>query len=147
MDEIDRGTLWRAAPQTAGASLAELGRRVNLSSPAVAERVKRLEAAGVLLGYLAGSIPRCLRLPANGNRSREACSGPAPRSPSSLQTIPEVVECPAHHGEDCFYLKVESCARSTSSPPGSSTAFSTTGQTTTSIVNDAPIPRRDPPIV
>ncbi len=34
-------------------SLAELGRRVHLSQPAVAERVKKLEAAGVITGYRA----------------------------------------------------------------------------------------------
>ena len=32
-------------------SWAELGRRVNLSSPAVVERVQRLEAAGIIQGY------------------------------------------------------------------------------------------------
>jgi Lrp/AsnC family transcriptional regulator, leucine-responsive regulatory protein len=32
-------------------SLAELGRRVHLSQPAVAERVRKLEGAGVITGY------------------------------------------------------------------------------------------------
>ena len=41
-------------------SLAELGRRVNLSSPAVAERVQRLERAGVITGYRAEIDPRAL---------------------------------------------------------------------------------------
>src|SRR3954470_13792754 len=43
-------------------SLAELGRRVGLSSPAVAERVQRLEADGVLRGYHADIDPRALGL-------------------------------------------------------------------------------------
>lgn len=34
-------------------SMAELGRRVHLSQPAVTERVKKLEAAGVISGYRA----------------------------------------------------------------------------------------------
>jgi Lrp/AsnC family transcriptional regulator, leucine-responsive regulatory protein len=34
-------------------ALAELGRRVHLSQPAVAERVRKLEAAGVITGYRA----------------------------------------------------------------------------------------------
>ena len=41
-------------------SLAELGRRVNLSPPAVAERVQRLERAGVITGYRAELDPRAL---------------------------------------------------------------------------------------
>src|SRR5262245_66422576 len=34
-------------------SIAELGRRVSLSAPAVAERVQRLERTGVITGYRA----------------------------------------------------------------------------------------------
>src|SRR5689334_25334573 len=41
-------------------SLAELGRRVGLSSPAVTERLGRLEAAGVIRGYRAELDPRAL---------------------------------------------------------------------------------------
>src|ERR1700727_812119 len=41
-------------------SLAELGRRVGLSSPAVAERLARLEQEGVILGYHARLNPRAL---------------------------------------------------------------------------------------
>src|SRR5215210_5633388 len=41
-------------------SLAELGRRVGLSSPAVAERLARLEQTGVITGYRAEVDPRAL---------------------------------------------------------------------------------------
>ena len=41
-------------------SLAELGRRVGLSSPAVAERLARLEQEDVILGYHADLNPRAL---------------------------------------------------------------------------------------
>ena len=41
-------------------SLAELGRRVGLSPPAVAERVQRLERDGVITGYHATVDPRAL---------------------------------------------------------------------------------------
>ena len=41
-------------------SLAELGRRVALSSPAVGERLRRLEDAGVIAGYRAVVDPRRL---------------------------------------------------------------------------------------
>ena len=37
-------------------SLAELGRRVGLSSPAVAERIKRLEQEGVIAAYRANGL-------------------------------------------------------------------------------------------
>src|SRR6266511_3519180 len=41
-------------------AMAELGRRVGLSAPAVAERVQRLERAGVIAGYRAELDPRAL---------------------------------------------------------------------------------------
>ena len=50
MDAVDRRLL-DELQQDARLSFNELSRRVNLSSPAVAERVRRLEASGVLTGY------------------------------------------------------------------------------------------------
>ena len=41
-------------------SLAELGRRVGLTAPAVGERLARLEQAGVIRGYHADVDPRAL---------------------------------------------------------------------------------------
>ena len=40
-----------ALQQNARVSFAELGRKIGLSTPAVAERVRRLEEAGVITGY------------------------------------------------------------------------------------------------
>ena len=51
-DAINCGLL-SELQQNARLSLAELGRRVGLSSPAVAERLQRLEALGVIRGYRA----------------------------------------------------------------------------------------------
>ena len=44
-------------------SMAELGRRVSLSPPAVAERVQRLERAGVITGYHATIDPKAIGYP------------------------------------------------------------------------------------
>ena len=41
---------------------AELGRRVNLSAPAVAERLRRLERSGVITGYRRRGRPEGARL-------------------------------------------------------------------------------------
>jgi Lrp/AsnC family leucine-responsive transcriptional regulator len=42
-------------------SFKELGRRINLSAPAVAERVRRLEETGVITGYRADVDARASR--------------------------------------------------------------------------------------
>jgi Lrp/AsnC family transcriptional regulator, leucine-responsive regulatory protein len=50
MDDIDRAVL-SALQVDARVSYAELGRQVGLSAPAVAERMRRLEASGIITGY------------------------------------------------------------------------------------------------
>src|SRR3954469_7186909 len=50
VDAVDRRLL-AELQQDARLSFNALSRRVTLSSPAVAERVRRLEASGVLVGY------------------------------------------------------------------------------------------------
>lgn len=52
LDAYDTGILAELQAD-ARLSLAELGRRVHLSQPAVAERVRKLEAAHVITGYRA----------------------------------------------------------------------------------------------
>ncbi len=86
-------------------SLAELGRRVGLSPPAVAERVSRLERDGVITGYHARIDPRALGF-ALGVVIRVR---PAPREIAKVAELaretPEVVECHRITGEDCFFMK------------------------------------------
>lgn len=50
MDTVDRHLL-ATLQRDARTSYAELGRQVGLTAPAVAERVRRLETAGIVTGY------------------------------------------------------------------------------------------------
>src|SRR3954464_3779104 len=52
IDEIDRKIV-KELQVDARVSYAELGRRVGLTTPAVIERVRKLEDAGVITGYRA----------------------------------------------------------------------------------------------
>jgi len=126
-------------------SLAELGRRVNLSSPAVAERVQRLERAGVITGYRAEIDPRALGYQLTAIVRIKPGPGQLQRIPELALEIPEVGECHRITGEDCFYLKVHlrSIVDELSLVLD---RFLTYGETTTSLINASPIPRRDPPI-
>ncbi|TMM30222.1 MAG: Lrp/AsnC family transcriptional regulator [Actinobacteria bacterium] len=124
-------------------SLAELGRRVNLSSPAVAERVQRLERAGVIIGYHAEIDPRALGYQLTAIVRIKPGPGQLQRIPELALEIPEVGECHRITGEDCFYLKVH--LRSIDELSLVLDRFLTYGETTTSLINASPIPRRDPP--
>ena len=62
LDAVNRRLL-RELQADARLSLAELGRRVGLSAPAVGERLQRLQEAGVVRGYRAELDPAALGLP------------------------------------------------------------------------------------
>jgi len=143
MDDTDRkiiGTLTSEGRIT----LAELGRRVNLSSPAVAERVQRLERSGVITGYRAELDPRALGYPLTAIVRVKPAAGQLPRIPELALEIPEVAECHRITGEDCFYLKIH--LRGIDELGPLLDRFLAHGETTTSLVNSSPVPRRDPPL-
>jgi Lrp/AsnC family leucine-responsive transcriptional regulator len=125
-------------------SLAELGRRVNLSSPAVAERVQRLERSGVITGYRAEIDPRALGYQLTAIVRVKPAPGQLARIPELAAEIPEIGECHRITGEDCFYLTVH--LRSIDELSPLLDRFLVYGQTTTSLINATPIPRRDPPL-
>ena len=87
-------------------SMKDLGKIVGLTSPAVSERVKRLEESGVIEGYKAIVNPDAL------GRVIKAfihISLPSDKYEPFLETArkdPRIVEC--HHitGDDCSLLKV-----------------------------------------
>jgi Lrp/AsnC family transcriptional regulator, leucine-responsive regulatory protein len=125
-------------------SLAELGRRVSLSSPAVAERVQRLERAGVITGYRAEIDPRMLGYQLTAIVRVKPAPGQLPRIPELAAEIPQISECHRITGEDCFYITVY--LRSIDELSGLLDRFLVYGETTTSLINASPIPRRDPPL-
>jgi Lrp/AsnC family transcriptional regulator, leucine-responsive regulatory protein len=87
-------------------SMAELGRRIGMSSPAVTERVRRLEEVGVIRGYRLELDPAALGLPIAAFVRVRPDPGQLPRVAELARSIPEVVECHRITGDDCFILKV-----------------------------------------
>ena len=125
-------------------SLAELGRRVSLSPPAVAERVRRLEQTGVITGYRAEIDARALGYPLTAIVRVKPAVRQLSKVAELAAEIPEVEECLRITGEDCFYVKLH--LRSIEELPSFLDRFLLYGETTTSIVNATPVSRRDPPL-
>lgn len=143
IDQLDRKIITQLMAD-GRVPLAELGRRVNLSPPAVAERVQRLERTGVITGYRAEIDPRALGYSLTAIVRVKPAPGQLRRIPELAQEIPEVGECHRITGEDCFYLTLH--LRSIDDLSDVLDRFLAYGETTTSIINASPIPRRDPPI-
>jgi Lrp/AsnC family leucine-responsive transcriptional regulator len=87
-------------------SFAELGRRVNLSPPAVKERILKLEDSGIINGYRAEvnfpaiglPITAFIQITVDGNR--------CPKIVELAEEMVEVVEYHRLTGVNCFMLKV-----------------------------------------
>jgi Lrp/AsnC family leucine-responsive transcriptional regulator len=121
-------------------SLAELGRRVGLSSPAVAERLKRLEDEGAITAYRAEVNPRALGYTLGVViRIR-----PSPRQLAAVAKLardaPEVVECHRVTGDDCYVMTAY--VRDVTHLEEVIDQFASYGQTTSSIMQSSPVPRR-----
>lgn len=124
-------------------SLAELGRRVNLSASAVTERVRRLEAEGVVTGYHArvdlakAGMPvlAVVRLKYPGNRH-------APLH-ALLREREEILECLRTTGEDCYVLKI--AASTMAHLEEIVDELLDLGSTTTNLVYSEPLPYRGLP--
>jgi len=125
-------------------SMSELGRRVGMSSPAVTERVRRLEEAGVIRGYRLELNAAALGLPIAAYIRIRPNPGQLPRIAELAQQIPEVVECHRVTGEDCFILKVHIPAIDQLDRLLDS--FLLFGSTTTTIIQSSPVPLRSLPL-
>jgi len=87
-------------------SYNQLARRVNLSAPAVAERVRRLEEAGVIAGYQARIDPARAGLPLTAFVQMRCSYGRCLLKTSTADDFPEVVEVHKLSGNSCSMLKV-----------------------------------------
>ena len=92
--------------QEARISMKELGLRVNLTSPAVSERIRRLEESGVIEGYAAIVNPKKLKLHVEAIVHVSMKVSAHERFKKMAQEEREIIEC--HHvtGEDCMTVKV-----------------------------------------
>ena len=137
------GIGWRILKElqdNARISFTELGRRIGLTPPAVADRVRRLEDAGIITGYrveldlerLGFSMLAFIRLAVRGSTGLEVSR--------VVASLPEVLEC--HHvtGEDCYVIKV--AVASVRHLEGLIEQLLRFGNTTTSIVISSPVTRR-----
>ena len=124
--------------------MAELGRRVGLSAPAVSERVQRLERAGVITGYSAEFEAAALGYPISAVVRIRPSPGQLQRIPEIARETPEVAECHRITGEDCYLVRLH--LRSIDELEEILDRFTPHGLTTTSIIHSTPVPRRGPPL-
>jgi Lrp/AsnC family transcriptional regulator, leucine-responsive regulatory protein len=135
--------LLEALQQNARLSYAELGRKVGLSTPAVAERVHRLEEAGIITGYHATLDPAKLGIPIRVlvNLTIHGGELQTQRTVAIIKELPEIHRCHRITGAESFVI--EANVASIRHLEALIDRLSTLGATSTSTVLSSPVERRD----
>lgn len=87
-------------------TMKALAERVGLSSPAMIERVRRLEERGVLSGYRAVVDPAAIGRPLSALIAADIDRSNSDHFLERLRTEPSVVECLRTTGDRSFLIKV-----------------------------------------
>lgn len=106
VDATDRALI-AVLRANARATFAELARAVGMSAPAVHERVRRLEASGIVTGYHAAVAPAALGLGVSAlvgiHQSDDAEQDDLA---ARLAEVPEIEDCWFVAGDEAFVVKV-----------------------------------------
>jgi Lrp/AsnC family leucine-responsive transcriptional regulator len=124
-------------------SFAELGRKIGLSTPAVAERVHRLEEAGIITGYHASLNASKLGVPIRVLVRLTIPGGELQitRTVSALKELPEISRCHRITGDESFVIEAD--VVSIRHLEALIDRLSALGATSTSTVLSAPVERRE----
>ncbi|AEB11994.1 Lrp/AsnC family transcriptional regulator [Marinithermus hydrothermalis] len=136
LDEVGLAIL-KELQHDARLSYSELGRRVGLSAPAVAERVRRLEDAGIITGYAARVDPAALGYTVNALIELTTTPGQYAKVLEYAEKTLEVRECYFVTGEHSFVARV--VARSIPHLQRIIQQLSLFGPTRTSVVLSTPL--------
>lgn len=139
LDTVDWKIL-RELQEDARISYAELGRRINLTTPAVIERIRKLEDAGIIAGYRAELDTAKIGLQITAFIRMSISGVDYSHIIEVVENSKEVLECHRGTGGDSFILKVAvSDVEHLQTLIDKLTPY---GITTTSIVLSSPVKRR-----
>ena len=139
MDTIDHRILMELQ-DNARLTFAELGRRVGLSSPAVSERVQRLETEGVITGYHATVDTAQLGRPVQAVLHMQVDRARFQRSVDQIQAMPDVLVCYRTTGSSSLVMIV--AVASMEALEALIDRLLPFGEPVTQLVLSTPLPRR-----
>lgn len=143
IDDLDR-RLIEALQQDARASLKALAERVGLSSPSVSDRLRRLEARGIVRGFGVEIDPAALGYGLQALVRIRPLPGKQHMVQKLIEDTPEICECDKVTGEDCYVARL--IVRSMAQLDAIVDRIAEKAETNTSIVKSQVIARRAPPL-
>ena len=137
------GRSWKSLQRNARQSFAELGRTIGLSTPAVAERVHRLEEAGVITGYHASLNAAKLGVPIRVLVRLTIPGGELQinRTVTAIKELSEISRCHRITGAESFVIEAD--VVSIRHLEALIDRLSALGATSTSTVLSSPVERRE----
>lgn len=142
IDDIDQRIL-EILSLDSRASLKELGQQAGLSSPAVSERLRRLEERGIIRAFTVEIDPAALGYSLQALVRIRPLPGKLHIVQKLIEETPEFTECDKVTGEDCFVVRL--FVRSIDQLDSIIDRIADKAETNTSIVKSQPIRRRPPP--
>lgn len=139
LDQTDWKIL-KALQKNARITYAELSRKINLTTPAVIERIRKLEDAGIITGYRAEIDTAKVGLPVTAFIRMSISGVDYSHIIEVAQQSPEVLECHRGTGNDSFIMKV--AVASVEHLQTIIDKLTPYGITTTSIVLSSPVKSR-----
>ena len=143
LDDIDQNILTTLGAN-ARMSLKDIARQVGLSSPSVAERLRRLEERDVISAYTVALNPRALGYQCQAIVRIKPLPGQLHAVQKLIENTPEFCECDKVTGEDCFIARL--FLQSLEQLDGILDHIAAKAETNTSLVKAHTIPRRLPPL-
>ena len=125
-------------------SLKELALQVGLSSPSVAERLRRLEERDVIRGYTLTLNPKALGYQFQAIVRIRPLPGQLQAVQKLIEDTPQFCECDKVTGEDCFIARL--LLQSIEQLDGILDHIAAKAETNTAIVKAHTIARRLPPL-
>jgi Lrp/AsnC family leucine-responsive transcriptional regulator len=126
-----------ALQKNARIPLARIGKKAGLSAPAVAERVKKLEEAGVIKGYHARIDPAAMDRPVSAfiHLTTDARHYPAVKTLAA--DLPQITACHHISGDASFIMRI--CVEDLPALEAVVGRLSPFGKTQTAIVLSTPV--------
>jgi Lrp/AsnC family leucine-responsive transcriptional regulator len=143
LDRVDAEIL-AALAEDGRTALKDIALRVGLSSPSVAERIRRLEEVGIIESYGATLNAQALGFSFMVSIRVRPIPGELQRVSALLASKPEVIECDRVTGDDCFIAKaVVASVADLEKLIDDILPFATTN---TALIQSSPVRRRVPPL-
>ena len=142
-DEIDQ-LLISALMQDSRSSLKTLASLSGLSSPSVAERIRKLEEREVIKGYTVEVDPKAFGYQLQAIIRIRPLPGQLQEVERQIQNIPQFTECDKVTGDDCFIARLH--VRSIEQLDSLLDGLNAYAETNTPIIKKSPVKRRLPPM-